>query len=67
MLRPISKLRMCCPLKVIGDPDIRPCNFKNAIQDPENVIAPIDTPKDISIKEASLIFPISPIPNDEGL
>ena len=67
MLRPISKLRMCCPLKVIGEPDISPCNFKKAIQDPENVIAPIEAPKDISIKEANLIFPVSPIPKDEGL
>ena len=67
MLRPISKLRMCCPLKVIGEPDISPCNFKKAIQDQENVIAPIETPIDISISDANLILPTSPIPKEEGL
>ena len=67
MLRPISKLRMCCPLKVIGEPDISPCSFKKAMHDPENVIAPMETPKDISIKDANLMFPDSPIPKEEGL
>ena len=33
------------------------CNFKNAITDPEKVIAPTAAPIDISIKLASLIFP----------
>ena len=47
----------CCPLNVIGDPDIKPLSFKNAIIEPENVIAPIAAPKDISIKLASFISP----------
>ena len=41
-------------------PDIIPRSFKKAIIDPENVIAPIEAPKDISIKLAILIFPTEP-------
>ena len=37
-----------------------PLNFKNAIIDPVNVIAPIAAPKDISIKLDILIFPGEP-------
>ena len=52
--------------KRIGAPDIIPLNFKNAIIDPENVIAPIAAPSDISIKLANLIFPVSPKLNAAG-
>ena len=41
-------------------PDIIPLSFKKAIIDPVNVIAPIDAPKDISIKLAILILPGEP-------
>ena len=44
----------------MGAPDIIPLSFKNAIIEPENVIAPIAAPRDISIKLASLIFPTVP-------
>ena len=44
-----------------------PCNFKNAITDPENVIAPIEAPNDISIKLAVLILPTVPKLNTSGL
>ena len=64
---PINKLIKCWPLKVIGYPDISPCNFKNAIHEPEKVIAPIETPMDISIKDANLILPKVPIPKESGL
>ena len=37
-----------------------PLNFKNAIIEPEKVIAPIAAPRDISIKLASLILPTNP-------
>ena len=47
-------------MNVIGDPDISPLSFKKAIIDPVNVKAPIDAPKDISIKLAILIFPGDP-------
>ena len=50
----------CWPLNVIGDPDIIPCNFKKAIIDPENVMAPTAAPMDISIKLPSLMFPGEP-------
>ena len=63
---PIKALSKCWPLKVIGDPDIKPWSFKKAIIDPEKVIAPIDAPIDISIKLASLIFPVIPRLNTSG-
>ena len=56
----IVALRGCCPLKVIGEPDIIPWSFKKAIIDPENVIAPTAAPIDISIKLPSLILPGEP-------
>ena len=58
---------MCWPLKVMGAPDIIPCNFKKAITEPEKVIAPTAAPIAISIKLASLIFPIIPKLNAAGL
>jgi hypothetical protein len=45
---------------MIGEPDIIPRSFKNAITDPEKVIAPIAAPIDISIKLESLISPGKP-------
>ena len=45
---------------MIGEPDIIPRSFKKAIIDPENVIAPIAAPIDISIKLKSLISPGKP-------
>ena len=53
-------LSKCWPLNVIGDPDIIPCSFKNAIIEPEKVIAPTAAPIDISIKLASFILPGDP-------
>ena len=58
---------MCWPLKVMGAPDIIPCNFKKAITEPEKVIAPTAAPIAISIKLASLIFPGVPKLNAAGL
>ena len=43
-----------------------PLSFKKAIIEPENVIAPIAAPRDISIKLASLIFPETPRPKASG-
>ena len=50
----------------MGAPDIIPLSFKNAIIEPEKVIAPIEAPSDISIKLASFIFPTKPKPNASG-
>ena len=50
----------------MGEPDIIPLNFKKAIIDPVNVIAPIAAPKDISIKLAILISPGNPKLNISG-
>ena len=44
-----------------------PLSFKNAIIDPVNVIAPIEAPKDISIKLAIFMFPGNPSLNTSGL
>ena len=57
---PSVKFKRCWPLNVIGEPDIIPLNFKNAIIDPEKVIAPTAAPIDISIRLANLILPTSP-------
>ena len=64
---PKIKFRKCCPGKVIGDPDIIPLNFKKAIIEPVNVIAPIDAPNDISIRLAILILPGKPRLKTSGL
>ena len=56
----------CWPLNVMGAPDIIPLSLRNAIIDPEKVIAPIAAPRDISIKLASLIFPTIPRLNASG-
>ena len=53
-------------MNVIGEPDIIPCNFKKAITDPENVIAPTAAPIDISIRLPSLISPGKPRLNAVG-
>ena len=45
---------------MIGEPDIIPFSLKNAIIDPEKVIAPTAAPIHISIRLANLIFPIVP-------
>ena len=58
---------MCCPGKVIGDPDIKPLNFRKAIIEPEKVIAPTAAPIDISIRLANLIFPDEPKLKTSGL
>ena len=51
----------------MGDPDIIPLNLRNAIIEPEKVIAPTEAPIDISIKLASLISPGMPKPKTFGL
>ena len=43
-----------------------PLSFKKAIIEPENVIAPMAAPKDISIKLASFILPVVPRLNASG-
>ena len=62
----IIALSKCCPLNVIGEPDIIPCSFKKAIIEPEKVIAPTAAPIDISIKLPSFIFPGVPKLNASG-
>ncbi len=66
--KPIPKIKFkkCWPAKVIGEPDIIPLNFKNAIIEPVKVIAPIEAPNDISIKLAILILPGKPNLNISG-
>ena len=63
---PSKRLIKCWALKVIGEPDIIPLSFKNAIIEPEKVIAPIAAPRDISIKLASFIFPTIPSAKASG-
>ena len=63
---PKNKLRKCCPLNEIGDPDIIPLSLRNAIIEPVNVKAPIAAPRDISIRLAILILPGNPSLNTSG-
>ena len=62
----MTAFKGCCPLNVIGEPDIIPCNFKKAIIEPENVMAPTAAPIDISIKLPSFILPGVPRLNASG-
>ena len=62
----IIRFKRCCFGNTIGDPDIKPCNLRNAIIEPEKVMAPIITPSPISIKLAKCISPTVPMPIDEG-
>ena len=64
---PRKAFKKCWNLKVMGLPDIIPCNFPNAIIEPEKVFAPIAEPKLISIRLAIGILPESPIPYALGL
>ena len=63
---PKIKLIKCWPLNVMGAPDIIPLSFRKAIIEPENVIAPIAAPNDISIKLANLMLPTIPKLNASG-
>ena len=62
----IKALSGCCPLKVMGEPDIIPWSFKKAIIEPEKVIAPTAAPIDISIKLPRLMLPGDPRLNASG-
>ena len=62
----IIRFKICWPGNVIGAPDIIPLNFRNAIIEPEKVIAPTAAPIDISIKLASFILPETPRLNASG-
>ena len=62
----IIAFKKCCPLKVTGELAIKSWSFKNAIIEPENVIAPIEAPSDISIKLAILMLPTDPKLNVSG-
>ena len=59
------RLTMCCPLKVMGAPLMRPDNFRKAITDPDQVMAPMNVPRN-----NSSLLPIGNSagkPNDTGL
>ena len=66
MISAIKIFKWCCSLKVIGVPVIKDCNLKKAIIDPENVMAPIESPTDISILLMVLILCFVPIANNSG-
>jgi hypothetical protein len=46
----VARLMTCRPGSMIGDPDILPFSFRNAMTEPEKVIAPIAMPRPISIR-----------------
>ena len=49
-----------------GAPFMMPCSFAKAINEPENVIAPIARPTDISTNDCRWICPGDPMPNAAG-
>ena len=59
---PRPRLSKCCMGKTIGRPLMMPCSLRKAITEPVKVMAPIETPTDISIRELSLIAPGAPMP-----
>ena len=52
--------------RMIGLPDIRAASFRNAMIEPVNVMAPMATPIDISIRLEPWISPGAPMPNASG-
>jgi len=52
MAAAMAAFRGCCILKVIGLPLISPCSLENAMIEPENVMAPMTRPNDISMRLA---------------
>src|ERR1700692_4634560 len=50
------------PGSVIGAPLMRPESFRNAIMEPVNVMAPMATPSDISIRLWPWMAPSTPMP-----
>ena len=63
---PKPALMRCCMLNRTGEPETKPCNFANATMEPVNVIAPIITPRLISIRLPKWISPERPIPYASG-
>src|ERR1700730_11848691 len=63
---PSAILMTCRPGSVIGAPLMRPESFRNAIMEPVNVMAPMATPSDISIRLWPWIAPSTPMPNAAG-
>src|SRR5688500_2648004 len=60
-----ARLTMCCPPKVMGAPLMRPDNFRNAITEPDQVMAPMNVPRN-----SSSLLPIgngAGKPNEAGL
>src|SRR6516162_862360 len=52
--------------RMIGAPLMRPDNLRNAITEPVNVMAPIASPSDISMRLALWMAPTAPMSNEAG-
>ena len=61
-----AMLMMCRPGSMIGAPLMRPDNFRNAMTEPVNVMAPMATPIDISIRLWVWMLPTVPMSNAVG-
>ena len=51
---------------MIGAPDIVPCSLAKAMTEPEKVMAPMATPSPISMIDAILMLPATPMPKASG-
>ncbi len=57
----MTALSGCWNGKTIGLPLISPCSFRKAMTEPENVIAPMATPSDISTRLPAWMWPGEPM------
>ena len=60
--RPSNAFSICWPLNTTGLPVMKPCSLPQAMMEPVKVIAPIATPRLISIRLPTWILPCSPMP-----
>ena len=58
---PMTAFSGCWNGNTIGFPLISPCSFKNAMIEPEKVIAPIAVPSAISIRLPAWMWPTVPM------
>ena len=64
--RPSTAFRWCWNANTAGAPETSPWSLRKATMDPVNVMAPMATPMDISMRLAVAMRPGSPIPNACG-
>ena len=62
MVMPKAAFSLCWPIKVMGAPDMMPCNLAKAMTEPEKVMAPMAVPRPISTRLMAGMEPMAPRP-----